>query len=170
MNFDPESSWRPLEERLEREPAGRGRRLLEEVRNHLRAEIRGELEPLMATLIAEPRYHFRGLPVESGPKGHAAVRSFYGAMISGGGTVSTSRSSGSWSTTTPWSPRERCASARRGAALIATGTTEIAGEPVDAGADYLSRSHILTVWPGGEGDRLVGEDIYFGSPATFTKL
>ena len=46
------------------------------------------------------------------------------------------------------------------------------GEPVDPDATYLSEWQILTVWPAGEDGRLVGEDIYFGSPpmARLTKL
>ena len=47
--------------------------------------------------------------------------------------------------------------------LIASGTTEVNGEPVDSEADYLSENLILTVWPADEDGRLVGEDIWFGT-------
>ena len=65
--FDPERSWQGLEERIKIEKDPRCRQLLEQVRDHMRTEIRGELPALMATLVDEPSYHLWGLPVEAGP-------------------------------------------------------------------------------------------------------
>ena len=54
-------------------------------------------------------------------------------------------------------------SVTRGEDLIASGVTEVKGEPVDANARYLSENLILTVWPADTDGRLIGEDIWFGS-------
>jgi hypothetical protein len=51
-----------------------------------------------------------------------------------------------------------------GGAIAASGVTEVAGEPLDPDATYLAETHILTVWPMSADGRIVGEDIYFGSP------
>ncbi len=162
--FDPEQSWAPLDRRIEQESDARCRQLLEQVRDHMRVEILGDHESLMATLVDEPRYHFWGVPVEGGPKGRAAVHEFYRQMIEGGGN---------WfhfdiqrivvdhdSVVTEGSMRQKVP----GAAIAASGIEEVAGEPLDPEATYLAESHILTVWPMSEDGRILGEDIYFGSP------
>lgn len=71
--FDPERTWAAVQVRLDRESDPRRRALLAAVRDHMRSEVRGELDALMATLIDEPRYHFWGVPEEGGPKGREAV-------------------------------------------------------------------------------------------------
>lgn len=161
--FDPESSWSALDRRLETEPDPRNRDLLRQVRDHIRSEVLGNLEELLDTLIDEPRYHFWGVPVEGGPKGGPDVRSFYEGMFAGGGNrfqfdirrifvdhggVVTE---GTMRQTLP------------GAIVTASGVTEVDGAPVDSEATYLAETQLLTVWPAGDGRRLVGEDIYFGS-------
>jgi hypothetical protein len=67
--LDPDTSWRPLEDRMQREPDPSRRALLEQVRNHMRSEIQGRFDELMETLTAEPQYHFWGGGQENGPKG-----------------------------------------------------------------------------------------------------
>ncbi len=162
--FDPDRSWAALERRMETEKDPRRRQLLAQVRDHMRTEIGGQLDPLMATLVDEPRYHFRGLGFDMGPKGREAVHAFYKDMIAGGGNrfmfdiqrivvdENAVVTEGFMRTTTT------------GADLIASGVSEVDGQPVEAGARYLSESLILTVWPADEDGRLVGEDIWFGSP------
>ena len=162
-SFDPEQTWRPVEERLARESDPRRRQLLTEVRDHMRAEIRGELEPLMATLAPEPRYHMWGMGAELGPKGRDAVATFYENMIAGGGNrfhfdirrivVDEGAVVTEGAMLQPMS----------GSVLVASGVTEVEGEPVDAEAEYLSEWQIITVWPGDEDGKLIGEDIYMGS-------
>ena len=162
--FDPDQSWAPLEARIATEENPRRRQLLEKVRDHMRTEISGDLEGLMDTLADEPRYHFWGTPVEGGPKGRAAVEAFYRQMIEGGGhrfhfdikrivvdddTVVTE---GQIHQQVP------------GEALVASGVEEVGGEPVDGDANYLSETHIVTVWPMTSSGQIIGEDIYFGSP------
>lgn len=170
--FDPEQSWQPLEERLERETNPRCRQLLAQVRDHMRTEIRGELEGLMATLVDEPRYHLWGVPVEGGPKGRAAVEEFYRQMIAGGGNhfhfdiqrIVVDQDS----VVTEGLMRQQVP----GVAVAASGIGDVDGEPVDPEATYLAVTQILTVWPAAEDGRIIGEDIYFGSPplAQLTRL
>lgn len=167
VSFDPEQSWSALEKRIAEEQDPVCRALLEQVRDHVRAEIRGELEPLLDTLIPEARYHFRMNGPEVGPKGREAVRTFYEGMIAGGGNrfhfdierIVVDRggvvTEGKMRQETP------------GAGLLAAGVGEVDGAPVDPEALYLSETHILTVWPAGENNRIVGEDIFFGSEAAY---
>lgn len=54
--------------------------------------------------------------------------------------------------------------AMTGAAVLAAGVEDVEGEPVDADGTYVNEGQLLTVWPAGEGGKLVGEDIYFGTP------
>jgi len=127
-------------------------------------EIRGELDALMATLVDEPRYHFWGTPVEGGPKGRAAVEEFYRQMIAGGGNrfhfeilrIVVDEDS----VVTEGRMRQPIP----GAALVASGLEDVNGEPVEPDATYLAESQILTVWPASSDGRIMGEDIYFGSP------
>lgn len=162
--FDPERSWKPVEERIEREKDPRRRQLLEQVRDHLRTEIRGELDALMATLVDDPHYHLWGVGAEVGPKGRDAVEVFYRDMIASGGNHFEFEirrivvdhdavvTEGVIRTLVP------------GALVAAAGVAQVAGAPVDAEARYLSENQILTVWPVAEDGRIEGEDIYFGSP------
>ena len=162
--FDPERSWQSLEERIKIEKDPRCRQLLEQVRDHLRTEIRGEFEGLMATLVDDPQYHLWGMGVEMGPKGREAVATFYTNMIATGGNHLEFEirrivvdhdavvTEGVLRTLMP------------GAAVVASGISEVCGAPVDAQARYVSENQILTVWPAAEDGRIKGEDIYFGSP------
>ena len=99
-----------------------------------------------------------------GPKGREAVAAFYTDLIATGGNhfeFETKRivvdhdavvTEGVFRAVMP------------GTAVVAAGITEVSGVPVDADARYVSENQILTVWPAGKDGKLVGEDIYFGSP------
>jgi hypothetical protein len=162
--FDPDRSWAPLDRRIAEEADPRRRRALEQVRDHLRTEIGGDLPGLMATLVDEPRYHLWGLPVEAGPKGRAAVEAFYAQMMASGGhrfefaigriVVDAD------AVVTEGRMRQRIP----GAALAASGVERVEDQPLDPDADYLAETQILTVWPISDDGRIIGEDIYFGSP------
>jgi hypothetical protein len=161
--FDPELSWAPLEARLAEEADPRRRELLAQVRDHLRSEIRGELPALMATLVDDPDYHLWGLPFEGGPKGRAAVEEFYRQMIAGGGNrfeFEIRRIVVDADTVVTEGVMRQSIS---GAAVAASGVSDVAGEPVDTEASYLSEMQILTVWPMSADGRILGEDIYMGS-------
>ncbi len=163
IEFEPEKTWLPVEKRMEAETNPRIRSNLEEVRNHMRAEIRGEHGPLMETLTAEPLYHMWGIPEENGPKGREAVSAFYASMIETGGNRF------------HFDVRLICADEHSvvtegvmrslfpGALLKASGVEEVEGEPVEDDGEYVSEWQILTVWPIDEAGKIIGEDIYFGS-------
>lgn len=86
MEFDQSISWQQLEERLARTTNPRHRQMLQTVIDHARAETRGDVDGLMATLAAEPHYHFWSNAGDWGPKGRAAVREFYeNFVVSGAG-------------------------------------------------------------------------------------
>jgi hypothetical protein len=163
-SFDPDHSWAALERRMETEPDPEIRALIGRVRDHMRTEIGGDLVGLMATLTDDPQYHLWGLPVEVGPKGRDAVESFYRNMIAGGGNrfeFSIQRIvADRGAVVTEGRMRQRIP----GADVIASGVESVAGTPVDPEADYLAETQIITVWPATSDGRLLGEDIYMGSP------
>jgi len=58
LKIDPHKSWIPLKEKADKTSNEKQKILLNEVANHMEAEIKGQLDPLMNTLTAEPVYHF----------------------------------------------------------------------------------------------------------------
>ena len=172
MAIDVSKTWKAVEKKYLEETHPRRKKILEEVRNHMKAEVSGKFEELMATLTANPKYHFWGTDEENGPKGHEAVAEFYKGMIAGGAhlfefdvervivdddyvvTEGTLRNGFS------------------GEIIAAMGKTEVNGEPVDPKAFYQTQMHLLTVWPADKDGKLIGEDIWYGSDmfANLTKL
>jgi limonene-1,2-epoxide hydrolase len=162
--FDPDASWLPLEDRIQREQDPRRRALLEQVRNHMRSEIQGHFDELMETLTAEPQYHLWGIGEETGPKGREGVAAYYRNMFAGGGNrfhfdirrIVVDEDC----VVTEGAMIQRVA----GAVVAASGVEQVEGETVDTSAEYLAEWQILTVWPSDGKGRLLGEDIYTGSP------
>ena len=92
MDFDQAISWRGVEERLERTTDPRHRRMLETVIEHAKAESRGDVDGLMATLGDDPQYHFWSGGTDWGPKGADGVRAYYeGFVASGAGFFESSK-------------------------------------------------------------------------------
>ena len=87
LDFDQSVVWRELESRLARTEKPRHRQLLQVVIDHGRAEVNRDLDGLMATLVAEPNYHFWIGGKDLGPKGYDGVRSYYEAFVLGGGAI-----------------------------------------------------------------------------------
>jgi len=164
IEFAPEKTWLAIEKRMEGETNSRIRSNLEEVRNHMRAEIRGEHGPLMDTLTADPQYHMWGLPEENGPKGRETVSVFYANMIESGGNRFQFDVrlivADEGSVVTEGVMR----SLMPGVVLKASGVEEVEGEAVADDGQYVAEWQILTVWPFDEAGKIIGEDIYFGSP------
>jgi hypothetical protein len=164
VSFDPERSWRSLDARIDQEQDPRCRALLEEVREHIRTEVRGQLGPLMNTLEPNPVYHFWGLMGSGGgPKNRAEVEEFYTGMIASGGTnfeLDIRRIvADADAVVTEGVMRQPIL----GSIVKASGVEEVQGLPVDPDATYLTESQVLTVWPAGADGKLKGEDIYMGS-------
>ncbi len=162
--IDPRRSWARFDARLEREPDEVVRGLIMEVRNHMKAEILGELEPLMATLTENPVYHFWGHLPEMTLEGQEAVRGFYTDMMSRGGqqfeVVTENIIADTGRVVTEGQVRQLYA----GEDLAAMGMTEVDGDALDANGIYLGTNQLITVWPNDGNGKLVGEDIYFGQP------
>ena len=86
LKIDPHKSWIPLREKADEISNEKHKILLNEVANHMEAEIKGQLDPLMNTLTAEPVYHFwRVSDVNMILNGYEEVSSFYSNMFQNGG-------------------------------------------------------------------------------------
>lgn len=161
--FDPHASWLPLRERAAVTDNPRHKQLLEEVANHMEAEINGRLEPLMATLTAEPVYHFwRVGPENMVLRGYDAVAGFYSNMFTTGGeqfqVVLDRIIVDDGGVITEGQVRQ----VYKAQDLKAMGLNEVNGEAIDSHELWLSNAQLITVWPADPEAKLVGEDIYFG--------
>ena len=161
--INPHNSWLALEERAAAEENPRRKALVTAVRDHMEHEIKGELDPLMGTLTTHPVYHFWGQAEPSVIEGREAVRAFYSGMFATGGqqfevVVEKVVVSDNHVVT-----EGQVKQVHQGAALAAMGIGEVDGEPVRDGDLFVATAQLVTLWPGDEQDRLIGEDIYFGS-------
>jgi hypothetical protein len=77
--LNPFRGWECAEERLKTVTDPRHRRVMETLRDHLKAEANADFDLLLSTLAANPEYHFwvDGSGFGAGPKGLDAVRSHY---------------------------------------------------------------------------------------------
>lgn len=87
FDLDQSATWQALEARLERADGARQRAILQTVIDHAKAEAAGDVDGLMATLVAEPQYHFWTPLGDVGPKGHEAVRRYYEDYVASGAAV-----------------------------------------------------------------------------------
>ncbi|NJN52124.1 MAG: nuclear transport factor 2 family protein [Gammaproteobacteria bacterium] len=168
--INPFDSWLPLQARAERETNPRVRSLILAVRDHMEHEIRGDMTKLMATLTAEPVYHFWN---PAGPfklEGRAAVEGFYQNLIAAGGNqfevVVDTIVADEGGVITEGQVKQ----VQKGAALLAAGISEVAAAPVRAEELFLTCAQLVTVWPAAPDGKLVGEDIYFGENALATAV
>ena len=82
MKIDPARSFAKVDEAIESAASPRHRAILENYREHMAAEIDGDIDRIMATQIDEPEYHIYGQGVgDTGPKGQAEVRAFYQDIV-----------------------------------------------------------------------------------------
>jgi hypothetical protein len=160
--IDPHASWGPLHARAETETNPRRKALIQAVGDHMEAEICGHLEPLMATLTAEPIYHFWGNNVMV-LEGRAAVEEFYRNMIGAGGNqfevVVDTIIAGDDHVVTEGQVKQ----CYTGKELKGMGLTEVNGEAVADDQLFVTTAQLVTVWPADSDAKLIGEDIYFGS-------
>jgi predicted SnoaL-like aldol condensation-catalyzing enzyme len=76
--LDRELVVRQTDARIATTTSERQRRMLEVYREHMIAEMGGELDRLMATMVPEPRFHSWSPNGDQSPKGRDAVMAFYG--------------------------------------------------------------------------------------------
>jgi hypothetical protein len=84
IKLDPNRTWTLVEERLARETDPRRRRSLELVLAHMKAEARGDIEGVVATLVEHPRYVTHSRPDDEALNPSTdkdAVRAFYDRTI-----------------------------------------------------------------------------------------
>lgn len=83
LDFSVRHTLAPVDAKIAETENPRHRSLLQNFRDHLIAEIAGDVDAIMKTQVASPQYHFYGSGVgDSGPKGGAAVRGFYENIFS----------------------------------------------------------------------------------------
>jgi hypothetical protein len=91
IDFDQAVGWQALEERLAQTESPRQRALIQNVIDHAQAEAAGDIDGLMRTLVADPRYYFWSARGDTGPKGYDGVRSYYEAFVRSGAAILQSR-------------------------------------------------------------------------------
>ena len=87
LQFDPSRTFTEFDTAIASAANPRQARMLRIVQDHARAEVERDLEGLMATLVADPEYHFWVQGRDMGPKGHDVVRAYYTDYVNGGGAV-----------------------------------------------------------------------------------
>jgi hypothetical protein len=164
MNYaiDPYNSWQSLIEAAGRQTNTRCRLLIEEVRKHMEAEIKGQLEPLMATLTAQPVYHFWGNGEPLVLEGRDAVAAFYQGLFATGSQQFEVDLEKVLATEDHVITEGRVKQVYRGDALAVMGVPEVSGQAVTEDSLWLSNTQLMTLWPADAEGRLIGEDIYFG--------
>jgi hypothetical protein len=78
IDFNPQYTLKPLDAFIAQTSDPKHLAILANFKEHLLAEIAGDVAAIMATQSAEPQYHFYGAGVgDTGPKGQQEVRAFY---------------------------------------------------------------------------------------------
>jgi len=160
MDFDQGICWYGLEERLERTNDARHRKMLQTVIDHAKAETRGDVDGLMATLNADPQYHFWN-GKDFGPKGADAVRAYYEWFVASGAGFFESRKV----RVVVDDDNVVTESIMRG--IVPGSTAERRGYTVpDIDAHYLVTTRTAIFWPFDESCALIGEDSYSSTDLT----
>jgi len=164
--IDPHASWAALERRAKdfsgSEHNEKIAALILMVRDHMACEIKGEVDGLMATLTAEPVYHFWGNGDPMVLEGRAAVEGFYRDMMSRGGNqfeVVVENVIADLDRVVTEGQVKQVYTAEM---LAAMEMQDVNGAAVDSSELWLSNAQLITVWPNDGHGKLVGEDIYFG--------
>jgi SnoaL-like domain len=155
-------SWRLIADQAAREPDPRRKANLELVARHVDAEVRGDLDDIMKTLVAEPVYHYLGASPSPGPQGGAAVRAYYAESVQMGRNrleFAVDRVvAGDDAVVTEGVFRHAYA----GQVLRGRGA-DAAAVP-DPDGWYLVEYRALVVWPVTAEGVLSGEEVYIGEP------
>ena len=163
LKIDPHKSWLPLREKANEIENINHKILLNEVANHMEAEIKGQLDPLMNTLTAEPVYHFwRVSDVNMILNGYEEVSGFYSNMFQNGGEqfeVVTKRIIVNDDGVITEGKVKQVYTKDN---LKLMGLTKDTFSEIDNSDLWLSNTQLITVWPSDPDLKLVGEDIYFG--------
>lgn len=91
IEFDAGQTWTSFEQFRGRASTPRQMQILQTVIDHSRAEVAGDLDGVMKTLVDEPQYHdfgvFAGEVGDTGPKGIKQVTKLYQTMVDNGSYI-----------------------------------------------------------------------------------
>ncbi len=165
FDFDTSRTWKPIQEKLNRTTNPRHRVMLQELLNHARGEVEGDLERVMGTLSSNPAYRW----VRSGPKqpvGTEEIREFYVNEIFGGGRF--------------------CIEANKDRivvdddTIVTEGTMRVmlwgrdlerqGAQIDDRDAVYLMTLRLLIVWPFDANGKIIGEESWNQQPESLVKV
>jgi hypothetical protein len=165
--LEQDKAARALEKRLASTESPRQRHMLEVAIAHVKAEAALDLEGLMATLTADPQYHFWGAGEDVGPKGADEVRQYYADI------VSAKRGILEYDIETIVLDDEVLVTSGPIRAINRGSVAAQRGWAIDdPDADYLVTMRATILWPFSESGELLGEDSGGGSlgPYDFRKL
>jgi hypothetical protein len=160
--IDPHSSWQPLEHAAARAASERQSAALLRVRDHLRAEIHGDLVAVMQTLAAEPQYHMWNQAAPIVLRGRATIEGLYQEMFDRGAEqlefVIEKIVAGDHDIVT----EGRLKQVHRASDLQVMGVHDVAGRAIEDESLWLSDAQVVVIWPMAEDGLLVGQDTYYG--------
>ena len=153
--LDQSLIWESLERRLARTANPRHRAMLECVIKHGRAEAEGDFAAVLATLDANPAYHFWSEGRDVGPKGMTAVVEFYKVLLGTGCSYLES-------------PKDRVVvdddnvvTEMRVRQILPGRAARANGYEIDdEEAFYLISFRAVILWPFSQAGKLIGEDSY----------
>jgi SnoaL-like domain len=156
--IDPRVTWQRVEERLATETDPVLRRNLETLLTHMKAEMAGDVDGLLATLNESPAYHAYGSnDPGSSPVGRDGVRAFYERFIASG--------AGQLQLDIDRLVVDKECILTEGLMRIAYPgrTLQAMGIDVDdPDAYYMYEARMATLWPFDENGLAKGEDTYTG--------
>ena len=161
--INPHNSWLKLRAKAEACENAKHKTLLTEVANHMEAEIKGQIEPLMATLTEQPQYHFWRVGGQNMTlNGYEEVAGFYNNMFAMGGQQFEVVCDRIFVDDQGVITEGQVKQVNKSSVLVTMGINEIGGVAITDHELWLSNAQLITVWPAAAGNKLVGEDIYFG--------
>jgi hypothetical protein len=166
MKIDPARSFAKVDEAIANASSPRHKAMLENYREHMAAEIDGDVDRIMATQIEEPQYHIYGQGVgDTGPKGQKEVRAFYQDIMDNDRNV------------LQYDIQKIFCSDDN---LFHEGTLRIVfpgralkefGLPIDdPDAWYLYSYQTSAIFPYAEDGRAIGEDVYSDGPMNMDRI
>ncbi len=160
--IDPHSSWQPLEDAAVRAASERQKAALLCVRDHLRAEIHGDLQAVMHTLTAEPEYHMWNQAAPIVLRGRETIEGLYQEMFDRGAEQLEFVIEKVVASDQDIVTEGRLKQVHRAEDLQAMGVDEVAGHRVEDEALWLSDAQVVVIWPLAGDGLLVGQDTYYG--------
>jgi hypothetical protein len=154
------ASWALLTAAVDSATDPRRRHLLSTVARHVEAEVSGNIDETLSTMVSSPRYQFWGKASLPAPTGARAVRAYYEALVDTGMNrleFAVDRVLVDSDTVVTEGIFRHVG---RGAIFVGI-ETDGQGMAIDAESRYLVEYRSLVLWPF-DGDLIAGEVIYAG--------